>query len=237
MTIGEFSRLSGVSIRMLRHYDSLGLLSPAAVTEAGYRLYDETSAERLRSVLLLLELRFPLKEIARILNGPGFDPRKALRDQLELLRIRRDRLDAIIGLAESILEKGENTMDLSAFSTDEYDRYAAEVKRRWGDTAAYAEYEARGNGGDPSDALKELFKEFGALRNGDPDGEAAQAAVRALQGFITANYYTCTDEILAGLGEMYCADERFRKNIDAAGGEGTAEFIRDAIRMKTERER
>lgn len=115
----------------------------------------------------------------------------------------------------------------------EYDPNADsnEVSERWGDTEAYAEYVRRGAGPEMSAGMMRIFVEFGALRFGDPAGREAQNKVRELQSFITANYYNCTDEILLGLAEMYCGDERFKKNIDAAGGEGTAEFVRKAIRI------
>ena len=75
----------------------------------------------------------------------------------------------------------------------------------------------------------QIFADFGTLKDGDPASEAAQAKVRELQDFISANYYPCTDAILMGLGQMYVADERFKANIDAAGGEGTAAFVQKAI--------
>ena len=107
--------------------------------------------------------------------------------------------------------------------------YAAEAKARWGETQAYREYENRPKQAGKEARLMAIFADFGALKDGDPASDAAQAKVKALQGFISANYYTCTDEILFGLGQMYAADERFRANIDAAGGEGTAAFVKAAI--------
>ena len=77
--------------------------------------------------------------------------------------------------------------------------------------------------------MMELFVEFGAMRGAKPDAPEAQAQVKKLQEYITAHYYQCTDEILAGLGQMYTADEAFRENIDKAGGEGTAAFAGRAI--------
>ena len=77
----------------------------------------------------------------------------------------------------------------------------------------------------------QCFAEMGKLKHLDPAAPEAQAAVRRLQQFITDHFYTCTPEILAGLGEMYVADDRFRENIDRAGGEGTAQFAASAIRI------
>lgn len=237
-TVSEISKLTGVSVRALHHYDAIGLLKPAAVTEAGYRLYDDASLERLQSILLLRELEFPLAEIGRILDNPSFSAREALADQLRLLEMRRQKLSKLIDLTKALMDKGEGTMDFSAFKNDEYEKFTREAKEKWGGTAAYSEYDSRlkKNGAAAMDAagreLTERLAAFGELKGGDPAGEAAQTAVSALQSFITANFYTCTDEVLLGLGEMYVGDGRFKKNIDEAGGEGTAEFIRSAIRAK-----
>ena len=114
--------------------------------------------------------------------------------------------------------------------------YEPEVRERWGETAAYYEHEQKtGNytkekWAEANDGLMAIFAEFAACKdNGaSADSAEAQALVAKLQRHITANYYTCTDEILAGLGKMYVADERFKKNIDKYG-EGTAEFASEAI--------
>ena len=120
-------------------------------------------------------------------------------------------------------------MKFDAFDKSEQERYAAEVKEKWGGTAAYREYEARkGGDSDPAD-LMQCFAELGKLKNLAPATPEVQNAIRKLQQFITDHFYTCTPEILAGLGEMYVADERFRENIDKTGGEGTAAFVSKAI--------
>ena len=114
--------------------------------------------------------------------------------------------------------------------------YSTETRERWGDTAAYCEYEQKAKNytkekwAEASDGLMAIFVEFAACKNSgaSADSAEAQALVARLQAHITANYYTCTDEILAGLGKMYVADERFKKNIDKCG-EGTAEFASEAI--------
>ena len=82
-TVAEVSKLTGVSVRTLHHYDAIGLLKPTAVTEAGYRLYDTAALQRLQSILLFRELQFPLKEIGVILDNPDFDPAEALRQQIQ----------------------------------------------------------------------------------------------------------------------------------------------------------
>ena len=111
-------------------------------------------------------------------------------------------------------------------------QYAEEVKQRWGNTDAYREYAQRHTDGSRAAALLDaVFEEFAALnRDGvSPDSENAKITVEKLQQCITDNFYTCTDDILKGLGQMYVADDRFRKNIDRHG-EGTAEFVSACIK-------
>lgn len=119
-------------------------------------------------------------------------------------------------------------MDFKAFDTKKIESYAAEAKEKWGRTDAYREYEQRGRQ-DAGDALMAVFAEIGKIRHLDPASAEVQTMVKALQDFITGNYYTCTKQILQGLGQMYVADERFKENIDRAGGAGTAEFVAKAI--------
>ena len=230
-TVHEVSQISGVSVRTLHHYDAIGLLRPTAVTEAGYRLYDDTALARLQSILLFRELAFPLKEIKRIMDDPQFDQATALEQQIRLLELQQERLSRLIGLARETMKTGVTHMDFTAFDNSKLEQYAAEVKERWGNTTAYQE-SAQRPAAEQKDAAAGLMAQFarmGRLRTGDPAGQEAQAAVRELQEFITKHFYTCTPEILAGLGQMYTADDRFRASIDAAGGEGTADFAGKAI--------
>ena len=116
--------------------------------------------------------------------------------------------------------------------------YKTEARSRWGNTDAYREHEEKTKSytkekwAEACDGMMAIFAEFAACKHSGAgvDSNEAQALVAKLQAHITENYYTCTDEILAGLGKMYVADERFKKNIDKYG-EGTAEFAADAIEV------
>ena len=120
--------------------------------------------------------------------------------------------------------------------------YETEVRERYGNTVAYREHEQKTKNyteekwAEANDGLMAIFAEFSACKNRGVSADSAetQALVAKLQAHITANYYTCTDEILAGLGKMYVADERFKKNIDKYG-EGTAEFAAEGIRIYVEK--
>ena len=118
--------------------------------------------------------------------------------------------------------------------------YETEARERYGDTAAYREHEQKTKNytkekwADANDGLMAIFAEFSACKNRgvSADSVEVQALVAKLRAHITANYYTCTNEILAGLGNMYVADDRFKKNIDKYG-EGTAEFVAEAIKVSS----
>lgn len=234
-TVNEVSKITGVSVRTLHHYDAIGLLKPTKVTEAGYRMYDDTAISRLQSILLFRELQFSLKEIKSILDSPNFDPTEALTQQIELLELQYKRIGELISFAREIKDKGVNTMNFKIFDKSEIEQYKADAKAKWGDTQAYKEYEQKAatqsdlKCDDVANRLMTIFAEIGTYRHLSPSAKEVQEKIVALQKFITDNYYVCTDEILSGLGQMYIDDERFKKNIDKAGGDGTAEFVRQAI--------
>ena len=235
MNIGELSSLTHVSIRTLRHYDKIGLLRPVHVTEAGYRQYDESTLQRLHTILLFRELEFPLSDIARIIDAPDFDPIDALDKQITLLTMRRQHMDNLIALASELKSKGLKHMDFSAFDTRKMDDYTAQAKAAWGKTDAWKEYESRKNSTEQNqrsgDALMPLIGSFGRYRHLYPASADAQTCVQQLQDFITANFYTCTIPVLRGLADMYDADGDFTRNIDQAGGTGTAAFLASAMRL------
>lgn len=114
--------------------------------------------------------------------------------------------------------------------------YETEARSRWGKTEAYSEHKEKTKSytkekwAQVNEGLIAVFAEFAALKCSgvSSDSNEARELVLKLKDYITANYYTCTDEILAGLGKMYIADERFKENIDK-NGKGTAEFAAEAI--------
>lgn len=235
MTVHEVSQLTGVTVRALQYYDRIGLLTPARLTGAGYRLYDDESLERLQQILFFRELEFSLKDIREILESPDFDRRKALEQQIHLLTLKKEHLEKLISLAREKSKGGTQKMDFSAFDRSRLKEYAARAKAAWGDTEAYREYEKRAESLKACDeqanaeGLMDLFCEFGSLRHLPPEDPSVQLQVKKLQKYITDHYYTCTDEILASLGQIYAAGGEFSENIDAAGGPGTAEFVSRAI--------
>ena len=236
MQIKEFADFTGVSVRTLHYYDEIGLLRPAFVDRAtGYRFYDENSLLRMQEILFYRELDFSLKNIGEILSSPHYDKSKALKEQKHLLTLKKERLERLIAAIDGAM-KGETNM--KAFDNSEFETYKAEAKEKWGNTDAYKEHAQKTKNyskqkwNSLAEGMDLIMAEFAVcMRNGDrPDSAAAQDLVKTLQTHITENYYHCTNEILAGLGQMYVADERFRNNIDKHA-DGTAAFICDAIQI------
>ena len=237
MKIGEFAKEYGVTERTLRYYDSIGLLKPDQTDRfSGYRTYSEENGKRLEQILFYRELEFPLDVIRSILDDPDYDASDALREQKKLLKLKKERLEQLILLLEKT-EKGEKTIDMSGNEYEkERERFEAEAKQRWGKTDSYREYrEKTQNYGKEEykkaqDALETVFKDFGKAAGEEcsPEEPRLRELVKRLQKCISENYYTCTDEILKGLGSMYVQDERFRNNLDGYG-KGTAELISLAI--------
>ena len=237
MTVNEVSKLTGVSIRTLQYYDTIGLLKPSQYTEAGYRLYDVTALERLQQILLFRELEFPLKEIKKIIDAPNFDRSKALEQQIELLSIKKEHLENLINFALGIKWLGVKRMDFSVFDTKKIDEYSKRARDQWGQSDAFKEFEQKSKGwteDEQQDMAKEfmqIFEEFGTMRDLNPSEAVVQEQVKKLQDYITEHFYHCTDEILLSLGRMYSGGGEFTENIDKVGGIGTADFAAKAIEI------
>ena len=240
-TVHEVSKLAGVSIRTLQYYDKIGLLHPTGYTEAGYRLYDDTDLERLQHILLFRELEFPLKDIRIILNSPDFDRSKALEQQIELLRLKKEHIENLMNYALWIKMTGVKYMDFKAFDRSKLDEYSRQAKELYGNSPEYKEFEEKQKNRTKeednmlADRFMLFFMEAGEMKDKDPASPEAQDLVKRIQDYITENMYTCTNKILRGLGKMYSGGGDFTKNIDAYGGEGTAVFVDNAIQAYCEK--
>lgn len=244
MTVGELSRISGVTVRTLHHYDEVGLVVPSQRTSANYRLYSDEDVLCLQQVLVLRELGLPLDEIARVLADPSHGSRAdLLRRHREALVAKRGKLEAMLAAVDhaiDVLEKGEPMMtsDDLAKMFDGFDpaRYEAEAEQRWGDTAAYQDSRRRTKSYGPREwqAIKDEAAAIYArlvelMRAGAPPTDArVQAAVEDHRAHLSRWFYDCTKELHRGLGQMYVGDPRFEQNLDRAGA-GLAQFLSEAI--------
>lgn len=237
-SVKEVAKISGVSVRTLHYYDQIGLLKPKSTTEAGYRLYDEEDLQTLQQILFFRELDFELKKIKEIITNSTFNREDALQKHKQLLILKKERIENLINLVDETL-KGAKNMSFKEFDMTQIEeaqkKYQKEAEERWGGTDAYKESAKKTSSYSKQDwaiittEAEGIYKALAEIRDESPENSEAQELVRQWQQHITKYYYNCSKDILAGLGEMYIADERFTKNIDKYG-EGLALFMSKAIK-------
>lgn len=242
--INEVSKISGVTIRMLHHYDKIGLLTPSERNNSNYRLYNQDDINRLHQILIYKELDFPLKEIKKILDEPNIDKQKILKEQRELLIVRKNRLDMIIkSIDETITHKGDKTMNKEKFKPFTYEQvknhekeYEQETKQKHQDTQTYSQSKSKTSKYTKQDwenimsEANSIYIELSQNMDKSPDDKEVQTIIEKWRNHITKYYYDCSVEIFRGLGQMYVYDERFTKNIDKYG-KGLAQFLSDGIEI------
>lgn len=221
-TVQQLATLAKVTGRTLRHYDRIGLLRPAERRTNGYRRYTDADALRLQHILFYRELDLPLSEIKRILSRPDFDAARALRDQKRLIELKRARLGKILKTIELTLKHMDQNQPVTAedlygdLPKETYEAYQAEAKQRWGNTDAYKQSHERVKNmtkGDLKAMKDETDRNLKALvslmESGKaPTDTAVQKEIAAHRAGVN-KYYDCTDEIYAGLADMYLVDQRF----------------------------
>jgi DNA-binding transcriptional MerR regulator len=238
MKVKEVADLVGISVRTLHYYDEIGLLTPEETTESGYRLYSDENLETLQQILFFKELGFPLKKIKEIINSPSFDRHEALVLQQKMLLEKRKRLDKMIATIEKTIQhmKGEiqmtNKEKFEGFDFS-HNPYEQEARELWGDEAVDKANAKLGNMTKEeqeamSKEMNSIYQKLASLRNGSPESDEAQAAIKEWYDFLNNNFGNYSLEAFKGLGQMYVDDERFTKNIDQFG-EGLAKFMRDAM--------
>ena len=239
--INEVSKLTGVSIRMLRHYDKIRLLEPSKRTDSNYRIYNDDDISRLYQILLFKELEFPLQDIKQILDDKDFNREKALKTQRNLIFEKKQRLERILESIDDTIENlGGNVMSKNNFKAFDYEevkkhqeKYKEETEKRYGNSNAYKESQEKTSKYSKNDwerimgEASIIYEELAKLMDKEPSDEKVQVLIEKWRNHITTNFYNCTIEIFRGLALMYVADERFTKNIDKYK-EGLAQFMSDA---------
>ena len=171
------------------------------------------------------------------MDSPAYDKKAALKKHKELLYLKRDRINNIIGLIDESI--GKNNLSLKEFDMTEIKKltqeYAEEARRRWGNTDAYKQSIQKTKRYTEKDweiienQSADIFKAFASCMDNKDESKKTDDLVKEWQGYITNNFYDCTDEILSGLADIYVTDERFKKNIEKYGT-GLAEFISKSIK-------
>ncbi len=238
-TVGEVAELAGVTVRLLHHYDELGVLCPSGRSEAGYRLYSHADLERLQEILVWRALGFPLAEIKAMLDDLAYDRAQALRRQRALVESELGRLGAVAHALDDALaavENGTEVEETSMFDGFDNAQYEDEVEERWGGTEAYRESRRRAAAyGETewttirmeADEINDAF--IALLAGGEPAaGESARAVAERHRRHISRWFYECSPEFHRRLAEMYLADPRFEASYERRAA-GLARYVHDAI--------
>ena len=219
-TVKQLATLAGITRRALHHYDEIGLLSPAAVGENGYRYYNGQSALRLQQILFYRELGFSLEQIKAILQHPDFDLLEALKQHKSALQVRVDRLNTLIHTVDHTMQhlRGEIEMTpedfYTGFDEEQQKRYEAEARQRWGDENV-AESARRWNANTPAQKnliLTEMHQITQGIAENMDKGYAApevQTWIERWHQAINTHFYPCSLEIFEALGHGYVSDPAF----------------------------
>lgn len=245
--VKEVAELSGLTIRALHHYDSIGLLSPSGRSAAGYRLYDDEDLLRLQQILIGRELGLTLEEIRRSLDDPNFDRREALLAQRGALAARAARAADMIRAIDAALAVIEETdmdkVDIKRlFDGFDPDQYENEAKQRWGNTDAYKISAQRTKSYTEADwrTLKAeqaaIYADaLAALENGvSADDARAMDIAERHRLSIGRWFYPCSPKMHCGLADLWEADRRYADNIDKHGP-GLTEYLAAAVRANAKR--
>ena len=246
-TVKELARLTGLTPRTLRYYDSIGLLCPQRGKENDYRLYGPVEVDRLQQILLYRDMGLPLEEIKNLLDAPGFDRERTLREHLDRLLERRREVDGLIHTVRSTLQsiEGGTTMtDQEKFEgmkrqaiRENEAAYGQEARKKYGEDAMDEHNKRLAN--MTEEAWEQMKTEEegykAALRRaveaGDPAGEDAREAVRLHAAWL-AHYWpkgAVTPQAHVGMAEMYTQDERFTAYYEVVAP-GCAAFFAKAVK-------
>lgn len=276
MTVKEVSELTGISVRTLHYYDEIGLFSPSAYTEAGYRLYDDKALETLQQILFFREFDMPLKEIKSIIENPALDRTQILTGQRKMLELKKKRLERLISSIDDTL-KGAEKMDFAVFEKEEIEEmYQAliahmgedqldVIRKQYGGLEEYQEHFLKNAGSEKAQKnFQKMVEWYGdkesvlktALNPEDPRiMQAYQNRLNAVQkkladkkgtdvtsfevreivgeyDFVSRQLYQMKDvtALMLELADCYQKDENMRRALDVQYGDGSAQFIAEAIR-------
>lgn len=240
-TIGELAHLAGVSVRMLRHYDQIGLLQPGGRDPSNdYRQYDYDDLLRLQQILFFRELDVPLKQIKRILDDPELDRVHLLRQHHQSLALQIERLQKLQGTVTKTITnlEEEGTMPLTdqelyeGFDRETMERYQKEVREQYDPTTVeLADRNVRKMSKTQWSAVKEegqaIAESLAALMDRSPDDPAVQA-LAARQHAWLEHFFPVSAERFRSLASLYTTNPEFRSFYDAFAP-GLADFLKQAM--------
>jgi MerR family transcriptional regulator, multidrug-efflux activator len=244
-TVKAVAEMASVTIRTLHYYDHIGLLRPASVTPAGYRLYTQADLERLQQILFFRELGLALDEIRVIVDSPSFNRKQALASHRELLVDKQRRLAKLVELVDRTIESmergkkmGERDM-FEGFDQKQLEEWREEARQKWGSQQVDESWRRASTYTKEDWAAiqresKEINEALAALMDRDPSDPEVQTVIERHFRQIDERFYKVTPEVYRGLGELYVSDARFTANYDRVKP-GLAHFMKEAMRVYADR--
>lgn len=247
--INELAKLAGVSVRTLHYYDEIGLLPPAFVKDNGYRYYTEKELLRLQQIIFFRELDFDLERIKGILDSPRFDALHVLRDQKELLKLKRERLGRLIRLIDKTMKNMEDEKEAKVtekdlrecFARGKYEEYKEEAEEKWGkENIKRSENIVKGMSKEQLEKIKTEGDEINrALVRGMEKGAGSPEVQEVIERHFAyiIRFYDPSWPLLTiyrGLGKIYVEDPRFAANYTQYHPQ-LPEFLREAMEIFCDR--
>ncbi len=238
-TIQQLATLASVSVRTLHYYDEIGLLSPAFIKSNGYRYYTKAELVRLQQILFFKELEFSLEDIKKMMSSKTYDAKKVLLDQRQMFLLKKKRIEKLLKTVDKTIKSMNDKKEMKdeelygGLTKEELESYEAEAKERWGNTEAWRQSKERTKHWTKADYQRvaeqsDIFmKKLALLVPKGPEDKEVQKMIMEHYNSLRT-FYEPTLEMYRGLGEMYVADERFKKNLSTYHPR-MAEFMREAM--------
>lgn len=241
LSVRDIVRITGVTARTLRYYDRIHLFKPTLLTEAGYRLYDRSSLEKLQTILFFKEIGFSLKEIADIVTLPKQEQKQLLVKHSQTLRSKKERLETILLALEEYVS-GKDISQLPIFNHSSVlplqEQYANEANFIYAETEGYKEFlrntdkltgvEKKKLFTEFEQSMQDIFRRMAACMGDLPSSGKAQQLVVEWKKLME-QFMTCDAELLACLANTYKYDTRFKGYINQYSQGDLAEFLYLAI--------
>jgi DNA-binding transcriptional MerR regulator len=243
-SVKKLAALAGVSVRTLHLYDEIGLLKPSVRTEKKYRLYGQAELLRLQQILFYKELDLPLKDIADLLDDPGFDPVKALEEHKQALQQKQARITTLLVTIDKTIHKLKNAVMLTpeelyeGLPKETAESWRNEAIDKWGDAVQNSEKHLMKKTKAEFNELKEAaslcWQKLYALRHEDPTNDNVQQQIAVHYKIIREFWGTAGSpdhqaEAYAGLGDLYVADERYTM-VEGKAEPEFASFLQQAMK-------
>ena len=236
--IKKVSEISGVSVRTLHHYDEIGLLSPEK-HENGYRYYSEEDLQTLQMILFYKYLKFPLKQIKKLLMTGEKECLPNLKNQLILMKDEKERLLTLIDTLEKTIREKEGRTIMSmeekfkGFTYQDNEKYKKEAIDKYGkEVIEESVSRQKDHEKEVVDGFNDIFFAFAENNSNGIEAISKENVELAekLHNHLCKWSFDCSLEALSGIGYGYAKNPEFTKNIDQFG-KGTAQYVCDAIQQ------